>query len=93
VALRLTEADHVGLVLGQGARDRGARCDHIPEDLPGVGYVGLEGIAEPVRVRFAHVTDAHIAAMCHTFAPRPRIRPATATTSNTLAITSQRPAA
>ena len=57
VALRLSEADHVGLVLGQGARDRGARCDQIPESLPGVGYVGIDGVAEPVRVRFAHVTD------------------------------------
>ncbi len=53
VALRLSEADHVGLVLGQGARDRGARCDQIPETLPGVGYVGIDGVAEPVRVRFA----------------------------------------
>jgi S-DNA-T family DNA segregation ATPase FtsK/SpoIIIE len=93
VALRLTEADHVGLVLGQGARDRGARCDHIPEDLPGVGYVGLEGIAEPVRIRFTHVTDDHIAALCHTFAPRPRVRAATAAASDTLTLTSQRPAA
>ena len=61
VALRLSEAEHVGLVLGQGARDRGARCDQIPESLPGVGYVGIDGVAEPVRVRFAHVTDADIA--------------------------------
>jgi DNA segregation ATPase FtsK/SpoIIIE, S-DNA-T family len=69
IALRVTERDHVALVLGQGARDRGARCDQIGEDLPGVGYVGIEGHAEPVRVRFAHVTDDHITALCHTHAP------------------------
>jgi DNA segregation ATPase FtsK/SpoIIIE, S-DNA-T family len=74
IALRVTERDHVALVLGQGARDRGARCDQIGEDLPGVGYVGIEGHAEPVRVRFAHVTDDHITALCHTHAPRPRVR-------------------
>lgn len=74
VALRLTEADHVGLVLGQGARDRGARCDHISEDLPGVGYVGLDGRAEPVRVRFAHITDDHIAGLCARHAARLRAK-------------------
>src|ERR687898_2050493 len=60
IALRLTEAEQVNLVLGHGARDRGARCDAIPESLPGVGYVQVDGIAEPVRVRFAHITDSHI---------------------------------
>ena len=74
IALRLTEKDHVALVLGQGARDRGARCDQIAEDLPGVGYVGLDGRAEPTRVRFAHVTDQRITALCHHYAPRPRVR-------------------
>lgn len=39
---------------------RGATCDLIPDHLPGVGYVQLDGVAEPVRVRFSHVTDDHI---------------------------------
>jgi S-DNA-T family DNA segregation ATPase FtsK/SpoIIIE len=69
VALRVSEAEHVGLVLGHGARDRGARCDQIPESLPGVGYVGIDGVAEPVRVRFAHVTDPDIAQMVADYAP------------------------
>jgi DNA segregation ATPase FtsK/SpoIIIE, S-DNA-T family len=60
VALRLTESEQVHLVLGPGARDRGARCDQIPHSLPGVGFVQIDGVAEPVRVRFAHVTDDHI---------------------------------
>jgi DNA segregation ATPase FtsK/SpoIIIE, S-DNA-T family len=76
IALRLSEPDHVGLVLGQSARDRGARCDQIPENLPGTGYVGIDGRAEPVRVRFAHVTDEHIARLCHQYAPRPLVHTA-----------------
>ncbi|SOD73283.1 S-DNA-T family DNA segregation ATPase FtsK/SpoIIIE [Jatrophihabitans sp. GAS493] len=69
IALRLAEADQVGLVLGAGARDRGARCDEIPESLPGVGFVVLDGVAEPVRVRFTHVTDEHIAGLVRDYTP------------------------
>ncbi|MBA8794029.1 S-DNA-T family DNA segregation ATPase FtsK/SpoIIIE [Friedmanniella endophytica] len=61
IALRLSEAEQVHLVLGPGARDRGAEADKIPDTLPGVGYVTVDGIAEPVRVRFSHVTDDLIA--------------------------------
>ncbi|WP_375430164.1 FtsK/SpoIIIE domain-containing protein [uncultured Friedmanniella sp.] len=60
IALRLNEAEQVHLVLGPGARDRGARCDLIPDTQPGIGYVTVDGIAEPVRVRFSHLTDDHI---------------------------------
>ncbi|WP_298457888.1 FtsK/SpoIIIE domain-containing protein [uncultured Cellulomonas sp.] len=63
IALRLSEADQVALVLGAGARDRGARCDRIAESMPGTGYVGIEGVAEPLRVRFPHFTDQHIDAL------------------------------
>ena len=73
IALRLSEPEHVGLVLGQGARERGARCDQIPETLPGVGYVGVDGRAEPVRIRFGHITDDDIAHLVHQYAPLPRI--------------------
>jgi S-DNA-T family DNA segregation ATPase FtsK/SpoIIIE len=69
VLLRVTEPDQVTLVLGQAARDRGARAELIPESLPGVGYVGLDGVPEPVRVRFAHHTDADIAALAAAYAP------------------------
>lgn len=65
VALRLNEAEQVQLVLGPGARARGAACDTIPDHLPGIGYVLVDGVAEPVRVRFAHVTDDHIRATLH----------------------------
>ena len=81
LALRLTEARHVDMVLGDGARNRGAVCDQIPDSRPGVGYVALDGVREPVRVRAAYVTDEDIAAMAadyptpHRHASRPVIVP------------------
>jgi S-DNA-T family DNA segregation ATPase FtsK/SpoIIIE len=65
IALRLSEAEQVNLVLGPGARNRGALCDRIPDRLPGIGYVAVDGISEPVRVRFSHITDATIAQLGH----------------------------
>jgi S-DNA-T family DNA segregation ATPase FtsK/SpoIIIE len=63
VALRLDEPSQIDMVLGDGARDQGARCDQIPESLPGVGYVRVDGVREPVRVRAAWVSDGDIATM------------------------------
>ena len=69
IALRLTEPEQVDLVLGDGARDRGAACDRIPRALPGVGYVRLDDDPDPVRVRIAYVTDSDIAETCDRYAP------------------------
>jgi DNA segregation ATPase FtsK/SpoIIIE, S-DNA-T family len=63
VALRLDEPGQADMVLGAQARERGARCDQIPPSLPGVGYVKVDGVREPVRVRAGWVTDADITAM------------------------------
>ncbi|MBO0811933.1 MAG: hypothetical protein J2P23_07785 [Microlunatus sp.] len=63
ICLRVTEAEHVILTLGSGARARGAQADMIRRDMPGVGFVQVDGVPEPVRVRFAHITDADIAAL------------------------------
>ncbi len=66
VALRLDESDQVDMVLGDGARDRGALADLIsplPQTGAGVGYVRLEASPNPVRVRAAYVTDGDIHAM------------------------------
>lgn len=60
IALRTTEASQADLILGDGAHDRGARTEAIPVSMPGVGYVQLDGIPEPVRVRFSNVTDDDI---------------------------------
>ncbi|MGL5823521.1 MAG: FtsK/SpoIIIE domain-containing protein [Nocardioides sp.] len=61
IALRLLEDVQVDMVLGRSARLRGAECDQIPASLPGVGYVVLEGVREPVRVRASMITDADVA--------------------------------
>ena len=66
IALRLDESDQVDMVLGDGARDRGALADQIsplPYTGAGVGYVRLEASPDPVRVRAAYVSDADIMAM------------------------------
>ena len=75
IALRLDESDQVDMVLGDGARDRGALADEI-SPLPlvgaGVGYVRLEGSPQVVRVRAAYVADEDIRAMAAVAAARAR---------------------
>ncbi len=66
IALRLDEPAQVDLVLGDGARDRGALCDEISADPAtgaGVGFVRLEADPDPMRVRAAFVSDDDIRAM------------------------------
>ncbi|MEU8117628.1 FtsK/SpoIIIE domain-containing protein [Spirillospora sp. NPDC049024] len=63
IALRLDEDEQVDMVLGDGARDRGALADQIssiPEIGAGVGFVRLETTPDPVRVRAAYVSDDDI---------------------------------
>jgi S-DNA-T family DNA segregation ATPase FtsK/SpoIIIE len=67
VALRLVEDVQVDMVLGRGARARGADADRIPPSSPGVGYVVLDGPPEPVRVRAGWVSDADLAAMARDY--------------------------
>jgi S-DNA-T family DNA segregation ATPase FtsK/SpoIIIE len=72
IALRLNDPGAADMVLGDGARDMGARCELIPEYLPGVGYVKVDGEREPRRVRAAYVTDGDIAAMGAHYGPEDR---------------------
>jgi DNA segregation ATPase FtsK/SpoIIIE, S-DNA-T family len=69
IGLRLTEATQTTMVLGQGARDAGADCDHIPDTTPGVGYMMIDGMAQPMRVRAFHVTDHDITTLAARFRP------------------------
>jgi DNA segregation ATPase FtsK/SpoIIIE, S-DNA-T family len=72
IAMRLDEPEQVDMVLGDGARDRGATADLIssnPSTGAGVGFVRLEADPDPVRVRAAWVSDADIIAMTAGFAP------------------------
>jgi len=69
IALRLDESEQVDMVLGDGARDRGALADEIsplPQTGAGVAYVRLEASPDPVRVRAAFVSDEDIHAMVAT---------------------------
>jgi DNA segregation ATPase FtsK/SpoIIIE, S-DNA-T family len=69
IALRLDEPTQVDLVLGDGAHDRGARCEDIAADPAtgaGVGFMRLEASPDPVRVRAAFVSDMDIQAMVTT---------------------------
>jgi len=66
IALRLDEPGQADMVLGDGARDRGAVCDQISSDPrigAGVGFIRLEADPDPVRVRAAFVSDDDIRAM------------------------------
>lgn len=71
IALRLAESGEVDMVLGDGARARGAACDQIPTAMPGTGYVVVEDRPEPVRVRFPFTSDTDIARLSRTY-PAPR---------------------
>ncbi|MBK8448269.1 MAG: hypothetical protein IPL41_16715 [Micropruina sp.] len=59
ITLRLDEAAEVDMVLGEGARRRGAEAHHIDRSTPGVGFAVAED-GEVVRFRAAYVTDALI---------------------------------
>jgi S-DNA-T family DNA segregation ATPase FtsK/SpoIIIE len=72
IALRLDERTQVDMVLGDGARAAGAKCDQISPSLPGVGYVKVDGVREPRRVRAAFVTDDDIAELARRYAPEAR---------------------
>ncbi|MGY1869835.1 FtsK/SpoIIIE domain-containing protein [Nocardia gipuzkoensis] len=73
IGLRLDEPTQNAMVHGQGARDRGARCDEISDRTPGVGYVGEDGTTDFVRVRAFYVSDDDIDALVDAYSPAPEI--------------------
>jgi S-DNA-T family DNA segregation ATPase FtsK/SpoIIIE len=68
IGLRLSEGAQVDMVLGEGARDRGALCDRISVTTPGVGFVVLDGSPTPRRVRFSYLTDEDIRSLVRGYA-------------------------
>ena len=71
IAMRLDEPEQVDMVLGDGARDRGAACELISPDPAvgaGVAFIRLEADPDPVRVRAGWVTDPDIRAMAYQIA-------------------------
>jgi S-DNA-T family DNA segregation ATPase FtsK/SpoIIIE len=74
IAMRLDEPEQVDMVLGDGARDRGAACELISPDPAtgaGVAFVRLEADPDPVRVRAGWVSDADIRALATACEPEP----------------------
>ncbi|WP_157970750.1 FtsK/SpoIIIE domain-containing protein [Nakamurella deserti] len=60
VALRLDTPSQVDMVLGDGMHAMGAAADQIPGSSPGVGFVTVQDVREPMRVRAGWVSDADI---------------------------------
>jgi S-DNA-T family DNA segregation ATPase FtsK/SpoIIIE len=79
VALRLNDPGHADMVLGDSARDMGARCDLIADSQPGVGYVKLDGQREPRRVRAAWISDDYIRQLCARYGRSPAANTVTET--------------
>jgi S-DNA-T family DNA segregation ATPase FtsK/SpoIIIE len=76
IVMRLDEPEQVDLVLGDGARDRGATADlisTIPEVGAGAAFVRTEGDPDPVRVRAAWVSDPDIKAMAAGYGADPEL--------------------
>lgn len=71
IGLRLDEPTQVTMIHGKGARDRGAACDQISDEMQGVGYVSIDGVADFVRVRAFWVDDHDIDALVDQYAPLP----------------------
>ena len=67
LAMRLDNPVQVDMVLGDGARDQGARADHISELTPGVAYMRVEGTRAIRRVRASYLTDDDIADLARTY--------------------------
>lgn len=67
IGLRLAEKTEVPMVLGEGARERGALCDRIPMDTPGVGYLVEDGSTVVTKVRAAYVDDDQLRWLAATY--------------------------
>jgi S-DNA-T family DNA segregation ATPase FtsK/SpoIIIE len=76
IAMRLDEPEQTDMVLGDGARDRGAACELIssnPAIGAGVAFVRLESDPDPVRVRAGGVSDRDIDALPAACYPDPAL--------------------
>jgi S-DNA-T family DNA segregation ATPase FtsK/SpoIIIE len=72
ICLRVGSDYYVDIVLGDGARAKGALADQIPEteDYAGIGYRTTERSRTPIRVQAGHTTDDDITELVRTCAPR-----------------------
>lgn len=65
--LGVTDRAHVDMVLGDGARNAGALADKLDVKAKGVGFVAIDGMPEPVKVRFSYLEDSEIKRMAATY--------------------------
>lgn len=65
IGFRLEEDSHTDMVLGDGMRDRGAVCDHINPDTPGVAYLKVDGLRDSIRFRTVEITDTDLHTLTH----------------------------
>ncbi|MCA1707674.1 MAG: cell division protein FtsK [Actinobacteria bacterium] len=77
ICLAVTAASHVDMVLGDGARDKGALADQIPldEDHAGIGFVRQHRSRRLIRIRGGYVNDAEIEELVASCAPPARLAP------------------
>ncbi|MEV6340565.1 FtsK/SpoIIIE domain-containing protein [Nocardia vinacea] len=75
IALRLDEKTQIGMVHGDSARDRGARCDEISYNTPGVAYVREDGTPNIVRARAYFVSRDDIAYLVAHYTPDYNLEP------------------
>lgn len=80
ICLAVTTAGHVDMVLGDGARDRGALADHIPldDEHAGNGFVVQHRSRRVLRIRAGYVTDTEIdelVSTCTPYTPLSVVRP------------------
>ena len=74
VALRLDTPTQVDMVLGDGMHAMGAAADQIPTSSPGVGFVTVQDVREPMRVRAGWVSDTDIQKVAARYpAPTPAV--------------------
>ncbi len=75
ICLGVTAASHVDMVLGEGARERGALADEIPldEEHAGIGFRIDKRSRMPRRLRIGLTTDADVAELVRLCTPAPRL--------------------
>lgn len=66
IGLRLDSASESQMILGTAAHEKGGHCEAIPQGLPGVGYVLIDGDPTPRRVRFSYLSDDDVRALAWT---------------------------
>ncbi|PJI86573.1 FtsK/SpoIIIE domain-containing protein [Luteimicrobium subarcticum] len=71
IGMRLNEPGDVDMLLGDAARSRGALCDRIRHQTPGVAWVIRDGDPGATRIRFPWISDDTIREYATTYAKPP----------------------